>query len=300
MSFRLLLVALVLTVTGCAPTGISVPDTSEVPVGPMVTRAGAHENLHAVLWTQTATEYRAITLQTYAAARAILPEALADPTWTALPAQQAMGDYAALPPAVVLDVDETVLDNSDYQARLIRDDAEYDRDTWRAWVDEAAASAVPGVLAFTKAADSLGITVIYLTNRRGSEEDATRANLAALGVPLADDFDVVLVRDDLTRTGEPTFTTSDKAERRAAVAAQFRVLALFGDNLGDFVSDVDGTVAEREEVAAPYAGWWGERWFMLPNPQYGSWEGALFDNDYRLSREEKLDRKMRHLRMGGE
>ena len=49
----------------------------------------------------------------------------------------------------------------------------------------------------------------------------------------------------------------------------------------------------------PYAGWWGTRWFMLPNPQYGSWEGALFGNDYSLSREEKLERKMQHLRTGG-
>ena len=135
------------------------------------TASSAHENLHAVLWTQTAAEYRALALQTFAAARASLDAALADRQWTADVEQRRTGNYESLPPAVVLDVDETVLDNSVYQARLIRDDEHFAADTWKLWVEEEAASAVPGALAFTRAADSLGIAVIYLTKparRRGA------------------------------------------------------------------------------------------------------------------------------------
>src|SRR5690606_35019318 len=140
----------------------------EVPVGPAV--VGANENLHATLWTQTAAEYRAVALQTYAAARERLADALADPSWSAEVAQLRAGGFEALPPAVILDVDETVLDNAPYQARLIRDGGVYTPETWAAWVEEAAAAAVPGALAFTRAADSLGVAVIYLTNRRAAEE----------------------------------------------------------------------------------------------------------------------------------
>jgi acid phosphatase len=289
LRFSLLLAALLVTNLACAPTDIAVPDTTEVPVGPVV--VDANENLHAVLWTQTATEYAALTQQTYAAARAALDEALADPTWTAAPEQVGMEDYESLPPAVVLDVDETVLDNAAYQARLIEDDALYDRETWSAWVEEEAAPAVPGALEFTRAADSLGITVVYLTNRRGPGEAATRRNLEALGFPIDESFDAVLTRGDLTRTGAPEFDTGEKGPRRTYVAERFRVLQLFGDNLGDFLSDVETSVEERDALAAPYAGWWGTRWFMFPNPQYGSWEGALFDYDYSLTREERLQRK---------
>lgn len=294
----LLFAAFLVVNLACAPTDIAVPDTTEVPVGAVV--VDTNENLHAVLWTQTATEYAALTQQTYAAARARLDDALADPNWTAMPEQVGMEGYESLPPAVVLDVDETVLDNSAYQARLIEDDAVYGRETWSAWVEEAAAPAVPGVLAFTQAAADLDIAVIYLTNRRGPGEAATRRNLETLGFPIRDDFDAVLTRGDLTRTGEPEFDTGEKGPRRAHVAERFRVLQLFGDNLGDFLSDVETSLEERDELAAPYADWWGSRWFMLPNPQYGSWEGALFDYDYGLTREERLQRKEAALKTGRE
>lgn len=300
LRFSLLLAALVVTNLACAPTDIAVPDTTEVPVDPVVVGANENENLHSVLWTQTAAEYDALTRQTYAAARMALADALADPTWTAAPEQVGMEDYGALPPAVVLDVDETVLDNSPYQARLVETDGVFDGESWAAWVEEAAAPPVPGALAFTRVADSLGIAVIYLTNRRGGEEAATRRNLEALGFPIAERFDAVLTRGDLTRTGEPEFDTGEKEPRRTFVAERFRVLQMFGDNLGDFLSDVETSVEERDELVAPYADWWGARWFMLPNPQYGSWEGALFDYDYSLTREERLQRKADALDTGRE
>src|SRR5699024_4039422 len=110
-----------------------------------------------------------------------LPEALADPAWDALAAEDRPegSDPRGLPPAVVLDIDETVLDNSPYQARLIRDNARYDDVTWAEWVREEAARPLPGALAFTRAAAARGITVIYLSNRDHALDEATLANLRA-------------------------------------------------------------------------------------------------------------------------
>ena len=296
MRFPPFLLSLVLfAAAGCAPSGIAIPDTTALPAAPE--RSLDHEKLLAVLWTQTAVEYRAVTLQTYAAAERMLADALADPAWTALVEQVDQGGFAALPPAVVLDVDETVLDNSVYEARLIRDGGMFEPETWTAWVEEEAATGVPGALAFTQSAEAMGITVVYLTNRRGYEEAATRANLEALGFSIDDRFDAVLTRADVT-SGATQFDTSDKAERRRAVAERFRVLALFGDNIGDFLSDTGATIEARDAAAAPYAGWWGTRWFMLPNAQYGSWESTLFGGDYDLTREERIARKAARLNTG--
>lgn len=275
-----------LLIAGCAPTGISVPDPTEVPVGPAVVTP--NENLHATLWVQTAAEYHALALQTYTTARAQLDAALADPRLSADPVQLAAGGYENLPPAIVLDVDETVLDNSVYQARLIRDGGVYDRESWQAWVREEAAPAVPGALEFIEYAAAQGVAIVYLTNRRSNVEEPTRRNLLAAGFPVADDFDAVLTRGEISEG-------SDKGPRRASVAARFRVVQYVGDNLGDFLSDVDTSVEERHQQVLAYADWWGERWFMLPNPQYGSWEGVLFDGDYSLSPDDRLRRKLGRL-----
>lgn len=279
----------VLVLAGCRTTQPAAPAepalTLPYPGG---------ENLHATLWTQTATEYRVLALQTYATATAALDDALADSSWSADVVQLRAGGFEALPPAVVLDVDETVLDNSAYQARLVRDGAAYSSETWKAWVDEAAATAVPGALDFTRAADSLGVAVIYLTNRRDDEEAATRRNLEALGFPIATDYDAVIARGE-----RPEFAPSDKAPRRAVVAERFRIVQQIGDNLGDFLSGVDTTVEARLALVEPYESWWGERWFVLPNPQYGSWESALFDHDYGLTREEQLRSKIEALDTAG-
>ena len=252
----------------------------------------ARPNLDATLWVQTAAEYEAVARSVYVAALAQLPALLADSARSA--AQEQGGDFLALPPAVIMDVDETVLDNSPYQARLLVAGDSYSSDTWAIWVDERIAEAVPGALEFTTEAADLGITVFYVTNRRAHQEQATRDNLDALGFPLRSDIDVVLTR------GEQPDWDGPKSSRRRVVASTHRVLMLVGDDLNDFV-DVDGlTVAGRNEVAGRYSEYWGHRWRMLPNPTYGSWERALFDSDYGLESSERTDRKAEHLEPRGE
>lgn len=240
--------------------------------------------LASTLWVSTAAEFEAAALQAYRLAAVMLDSALASPAWTA--AVEQTGAAASLPPAVVVDVDETVLDNSAYQARLVRDDALYSSATWTVWVDEARAEPIPGAVDFLRHAAARGVQVIYLTNRRAEHEAATRRNLEALGFPIDKGEDVVLTRGE-----RPAWAESDKASRRAAVAERYRIVMLVGDNLGDFLPDVERSVAERAELVGRYRAYWGTRWIVIPNPMYGSWDDALFDFDYSLSPEERRARK---------
>jgi acid phosphatase len=249
-----------------------------------------HPTLDATLWSQTAVEYDGITRGAYRLAGVMMERALRDSSWTAAleQAEQAPEQYRAKPPAVVLDVDETVLDNSAYQARLIRDNDSYDSESWNDWCRERRADAVPGARAFTQRADSMGVQVIYLTNRDSGVEDATRDNLRQLDFPVEDAPDAVLTQGE--RPGwEP------KAPRRAWVAERYRVLLLVGDNLGDFTEPADTTLAARQRMADRHDRFWGTRWIALPNPQYGSWMGALFNYNYGLSPTEQLRRKHERL-----
>jgi len=215
------------------------------------------ERLHSTLWVQTSAEYGVITHQVFHMARQALEQSL-----LSAPAEPA--------PALIIDVDETVLDNSGQTARSILAGTGFRRDAWRAWVNEASAPAVPGALAYLRHADQLGVTVFYVTNRSVELEPATRSNLLALGFPLRSDIDVILTRNE-----RPEWTR-DKSTRRQWIGDRFQVLQILGDDLGDFIAVPPGTDAEiRQQLAAGHADEWGRRWFMLPNPIYGSWERAL-------------------------
>ncbi len=246
----------------------------------------AVQNLNATLWVQTGAEYRAAALQAYRLATLRLEQALADPTWTAVPAQRQQGRFATLPPAVIVDVDETVLDNSPHQARQILDDVEFNREDWHAWVREEQAQPVPGAVAFARVAAERGVTVFYVTNRQHEVEEATRRNLERAGFPVAAQPDTVLSREERPEWG------SDKESRRRAVASGYRVVLLIGDNLGDFLADVNRDPAARVDLVRQHEESWGREWIVLPNPQYGSWEGALIDYQYALPRADKLARKL--------
>jgi acid phosphatase len=243
--------------------------------------------LDATLWVQTSAEYRALGIEAYAAATSRLEGALGDSTWTAA-LEQSPG-FGSLPPAVVLDVDETVLDNSPHQARLVASNQTFGRESWNKWVTEATADPVPGALEFTKAADDLGIAVFYVTNRNHELEQPTRENLEKHGFPLPVDEDRLLLR------GEREGWGSDKTTRRAFVARGYRIVMLVGDDLNDFVSGARVSPADRIALAERYSQWWGSRWVILPNPTYGSWEGALFQYDPTLSDSERLEKKNQSL-----
>lgn len=288
--------AVVAFVSACS----SAPESPAAPVAPVAATAAVapaadqssaqHDQTLAVAWMQQSAEYRAACLQAYGRAMAVLEQAKADPTWSACTEAPADRDASRLPPAVVLDVDETVLDNSPYAVRRLLAGLPFEATSWAAWCKEQKAAAVPGALAYTRRAAELGIRVVYVTNRRSdaggaqpsTEESDTRQNLLRLGFPIdeRDGFDCVLTRGD----------QGDKSARRRFVAEHFRVLQLVGDNLGDFAPGVElgrsaspqerakeaeALAASRDGLVDARAAWWGERWILIPNPAYGSFESIL-------------------------
>ena len=234
---------------------------------------GHHPLTLATLYSQSAAEFDAATRTVFAAAWAQLDAVLADTSLTALDEQK--DGYDAKPPAIILDVDETVLDNSPYEARLIEDGTSYPKG-WDDWCNQSAAHSIPGALEFTQNAAERGITVFYVTNRKAHLEDGTRANLEALGFPMQEGTDVLFMADERDEW------TSDKTSRRQFIAETHRVVMVFGDNLGDFIAraDAKGSPDERHLSALRHSDRWGKVWFMLPNPMYGYWDGAVLDDDY--------------------
>ena len=278
--------AAALAQTTPAPTPTPAPTaTASAPA--------AHDATLAVLWMQRAAEYRAGCLQAYRAAATLLPDLVGDPSCTACLEQGERNRYESLPPAVVLDVDETVLDNSAFMARSVLDGrTKFDPQLWSAWVHEQQASAIPGALAYVQAATQLGVRVVYVTNRKAdsqkdgavsTEESDTRANLKQLGFPIVESAgeDVVLCSGEI----------GDKAARRAKVCEQFRVVQLVGDNLGDFAPGTEPRKPEqtphgagvecaqverdRARLVDAFASWWGQRWILIPNPSYGGFETVV-------------------------
>lgn len=234
------------------------------------------ERLHGTLWVQTSAEYAVITHQVFDMARHRVDQILA---------RSGQGT----PMAVIVDVDETVLDNSGHTARSILARRGFNRDDWTAWVDEASAPPVPGAVDYLDYVASRGITVFYLTNRRVELEPATRRNLEARGFPLRSDLDVVLTRNE-----RPEWTR-DKHSRRQWIRERFRVVQILGDDLEDFLSVPPGTDADtRQSLARQHADQWGQSWFLLPNPVYGSWERAL-TTDGRPIFDSPMEQKFRRL-----
>ncbi|NYE28785.1 acid phosphatase [Rhodanobacter sp. K2T2] len=296
MALRLSNVALAMALlTGCAGAPKQAEHSSLATPAPAVSTATvpADDNLNAVAWSQTAVEHDLIYLQTYRDAEARLLPAVHDAEWDALSKTDRVGAFEHLPPAVILDIDETVLDNSPYQARVIKSGGEFNEADWAAWCREARARALPGAVEFTRFAASHGVAVIYISNRAKDLDEVTLRNLRQAGFPVSgpDAFlGLGTVVDGCEQAG------SEKGCRRQLVSRRYRVLMQFGDQLGDFLDVSTNTVAARRQTVARYLPWIGTRWFVLPNPTYGSWEPALFNNDYGSPRDQRRQQKLDALR----
>ena len=288
--FVFLLPAMLLA--GCATTSPkpSVADTTTVASS----NAGASDSvpaddsLNATAWVQTAVEHDLIYREIYRIAQEKLSAAVADKSWDALPFGERNKAAADLPPAVVLDIDETVLDNSPNQARLIRDGKEYNDAGWEQWCRQAIAKPMPGALEFTRFAAAHGVAVFYLSNRKQDLDAVTLKNLRDEGFPVASANSFLGL--GLNVQGCTPLGTN-KGCRRELIARNYRVVMQVGDQLGDFVDVPVNTIAGRRAAVEPYLDWVGERWFVLPNPVYGHWEPALFNNDWKLSRSQRRAEK---------
>ncbi|CAN5161098.1 N/A [soil metagenome] len=229
----------------------------------------SNNTLNSTLWMQTAAEYEALGYQAYNISSSLLETAYNDSSWTASLEQ---GDsYASLPPAIILDLDETAIDNLFYEARMILDNSSFDPDTWNSWVREREAEAIKGAVELIGKADSMGVSVFYITNRDASVQESTEQNLRNLGFPISEGA-------VMSNGGQPSWTSA-KTERRKLVADNYRILMLFGDDLNDFLPARGISIDKRKALVKEHRNKWGVKWFVLPNPNYGSWERALYTGD---------------------
>ena len=246
------------------------------------------QSMLSVLYAQSSAEYEASNIQTYVNAKSALDRALNDVTWTAAIEQK--DNFENKPPAIILDIDETVLNNVPFQARSIIDGQSYPTG-WLDWMLEESSDAVAGVSGFLEYAQSKGVKIFYVTNRIAVAEDATRNNLKKLGLPLDTDRDVLLMKNE-------NGWTSDKVSRRKLVAKDFRILLLIGDQLGDFLP-LDETTLQldaRKELADTYKHMWGSKWFMITNPMYGRWEASIYNNEYPDTEDELMQMRLEALK----
>lgn len=246
--------AAALTFSACA-------DRVERPPGGLAAQPSG-QSVSALLWFQTSAEAQALFYQAYTLARLRLVEALREPR--------------SKPPAVVVDIDETVLDNSPHQARLITTGQAFPA-FWDDWIERADARALPGAVEFLRFADSSGVAVFYVSNRDSKALRATARNLERYGFPQLTPERILLRAKESSKSG-----------RRADIARQYDVLLLIGDNLNDFSEVFEGTLpAERSLDAERMRDQFGKRFIVLPNPYYGDWENAVFGYRRDLSAGEK-------------
>jgi 5'-nucleotidase (lipoprotein e(P4) family) len=233
----------------------------------------------AVLFMQKAAEYRALSYQAFNVARWQLDADFDKKNLKRLPKAE-----RRMPRAVVVDVDETVLDNSPAQAVQVKNRLPFIPEKWTEWVNMRKAKAIPGAVDFLKYASSKGVRVFYVSNRVEVEKAATLDNLKALGFPDATD-ETILIKT----------TESSKKARRATITAKYRIVLLAGDNLDDFSEVFERkTITDRFAEVDKVRDWWGKRFIVLPNAMYGTWEGAIYDYG-RLSEAQKSEKRLNAL-----
>jgi 5'-nucleotidase (lipoprotein e(P4) family) len=227
-----------------APRPPSVPAIAPSPA-PASFRAP-----EAIRWTRDSAEHRALFLQVYRAAAAHV-ESVAS--------TRAPGTWA-----VVLDADETVIDNSLYQLERAQAGRPFDAESWRAWCARREAVPLPGASAFLSRVRTLGGRIVIVSNRTTTECPDTEAVFVEHGLA----YDVMLCKPD----GGP----SDKTPRFEAVGRgttpaglpPLEVVAFVGDNVLDFPGQSQAIRTQGDDAFEAF----GVRFFVLPNPMYGSWE----------------------------
>jgi 5'-nucleotidase (lipoprotein e(P4) family) len=238
--------------SGPRPTASSTPAADP-------TRELALMGSDAVLWQNASAEAYWIYEQAYEQAATKL-------MWNIVELAATYGEgQPRKPMAVIVDIDETVLDNSPYQVEAIEHGRTFDPQDWRAWTDKAIARPSPGALEFLLHAHQASCEVFYITNRETAERASTLKNLIAHGFPNADEAHLLLMDG-----------TSDKTERRARVRATHDVVLLVGDQLRDFDERFkDRSVNSGKATVDALADSLSKYFILLPNPMYGTYRDAV-------------------------
>lgn len=242
----LVLVSLIGSAAACAPA--TIPATQQP--APAATPATATQVPGGIRWFAAAAEQRAAYVQAYRLATTTIERASQG---------RAAGSWA-----VILDADETVIDNSPYEIQQARLGVPYDSASWDAWVKRSAARALPGAVAFTNRVHALGGRVVIVTNRDQQYCGATRDNILGVGVPA----DEVLCRTDRANGSKDPRFEAVQAGTAPSTLPPLHVLMWVGDNIQDFPHLSQAIRTAPDSVLAGF----GDRYIVLPNPMYGSWE----------------------------
>ena len=239
-----------IALTACKTTS-SVSDSNS-PSTPNTPNGGFGNGEQAVLWQQTAAEYNALCHQAFNAA---------------VKQVNYFQDFGSSdkPPIIVMDIDETILDNSPYNGYLTLNNKEYSEESWKKWTSLAQAEAVPGAIQFIEHANAAGIPIYYISNRSDADLQVTIQNMIDLGIP---------VNEDNFYLKQEGFT---KATIRDGLSRQFEIILSIGDNLADFeeVYERQLSLNERKSLADGMSNQFGNRYIILPNVMYGGWRDAL-------------------------
>ncbi len=218
--------------------------------------------LGATLFMQKAAEYRALCYQAFYWGQRTLED-------DAKRAKKLPKAERKMPRAVVVDIDETVLDNSPAQAYGIKNQLPFLLKDWYAWGEMRKAKAIPGAVEFANYARSKGVRIFYVSNRDEVQKQATIDNLKAVGFPDISAENVLLRQKESTK--EP---------RRLAIAEKYRIVILIGDNLNDLSNVYEQkSVADRFLAVDKNKALYGSKFIVLPNAMYGEWESAIYRDD---------------------
>lgn len=237
--------------------------------------ADTEYQIGAILWQQKSAEYRALAYQAFNLARLRLDEDLDRKSVKKLPKPE-----RKRPRAIIVDIDETVLDNSPANAASARNRVAFNLKNWYAWGEMRKANPVPGALDFLNYAVSKGVKIFYVSNRDEVQKQATIDNLKNTG------FRDVTAENVMLRQTEST-----KEPRRQSISSKFRVVMLIGDNLDDFSAAFERrSILERFAETDKALRLWGDLFIVLPNPMYGTWESALYEYG-RLTETQKAEKR---------
>lgn len=235
------------------------------------------EMVMAVAWMQNSAEYRELCYQAYNIALERVKAAVAN---------HKKGDK---PLAIVLDADETVLDNSAFEAGLIGTNNAYNGKDWDEWCNAAEALAMPGAAEYLQAVDKLGVEIFYASNRSLAQVPGSAKNFKAIGFPQADAKHMIF-KDD----------SSNKMGRFNKVMEDYDVVVFMGDNTGDLpINSYHKSQDERNALVDAHKDEFGKRFIVFPNPSYGDWEPALKKDEgsyWKLTPAQKSEARKKALR----
>jgi 5'-nucleotidase (lipoprotein e(P4) family) len=254
----------------------SCSQTSKSQSSQTATTYQKSENEHQVLaavWFQQSAEMKALYHQGYNLAKLMLDKHL-------------VNTDKSKKNCVIVDIDETILDNSPFTAKGIETGIGYNSENWKEWTDHATAKALPGAVEFLQYAASKGVETFYISNRKTNEIESSMKNLKEAGFPGVDTQHIMFKE-----------TSNSKTERRAKVAQDYNILLLIGDQLTDFTEIFENRDASLGfNLVEQHKAEFGDRYIILPNPMYGEWENAIYEYNFKLSNSEKAEKRRKILK----